>query len=167
MIIGTGQIIQNQSETQIRVKLYEKYAQLNEIDNKELKKAQESNQVKDYIETSTLDGKYDKNDYERVLDKFKSMDSQVKAHEQLHASLANTTTPIQYNYQMGPDGKMYATGGSVRLDTSMPNDPEAAANKLDQIKKSASSAGSDMSSADATIAIQANLMKARLELNNN
>lgn len=166
MIIGTGQITQSQSETQIRVKLYEKYAELAELDNKELKKAQESNQVKDYIETSTVDGKYDKNDYERVLEKFKAMDSQVKSHEQLHASLANTTTPIQYNYQMGPDGKMYATGGSVRLDTSLPNDPEAATNKLDQIKKSASSAGSDMSGADATIAIQANLMKARLELEN-
>jgi hypothetical protein len=93
------------------------------------------------------------------------MDSQVRAHEQLHASLSETTAPIQYNYQMGPDGKMYATGGSVRLDTSLPDDPEAASAKLDEIKKSASSSGSDMSLADGTIAIQANLMKARLANN--
>ena len=158
MIIGDAQI----TESEVRVKLYEKYSQLAKVDKEELQKTSEKNQFKDYIESNTVDGKYDKNDYERVLEKFKSMDSQVRSHEQNHASLANTTTPIQYNYQMGPDGKMYATGGSVRLDTSMPSDPEAAANKLEQLKKSATSAGSDMSSADSTIAIQANLMKARL-----
>jgi hypothetical protein len=65
---------------------------------------------------------------------------------------------------MGPDGKMYATGGSVRLDTSMPDDPKAAAAKLDELKKSATSSGNDMSSADSNIAIQANLMKMKLQL---
>ena len=167
MIIGTGQIIQNQSETQIRVKLYEKYAELNKAQNQDIEKAQQQNRYQDYIDSSTVDGKYDKNDYERVLDKFQSMDSKVRSHEQTHASLANTTTPIQYNYQMGPDGKMYATGGSVRLDTSMPSDPEAAANKLDSIKRSASSSGSDMSGADSSIAISANLMKAKLSIQDN
>lgn len=164
MIIGTGKIVQDGSETQLRVKLYQKYAQLNKIDQESVSKTQEQNQYKDYIESSTIDGKYDKNDYERVLEKFKSMDTQVKAHEQAHASLTNTTTPIQYNYQMGPDGKMYATGGSVRLDTSIPDDPKAASLKMDELKKSASSVGAQMSSADSNIAISANLMKARLEL---
>lgn len=167
MIIGSGQIIQSVSETQIRVKLYQKYAELAQVDNKELQKNQEQSRYQDYIETSTIDGKYDKNDYERVLEKFKSMDSNIRMHEQQHAALSGTSSPIEYSYQLGPDGKMYANGGSVRLDTSLPNNPDAASVKLDSIKKSATSSGSDMSGADATIAISANLMKAKLQLQDN
>jgi hypothetical protein len=160
MIIGSG----HATESEIRIRLYDKYAQLGSIDKKENQDELLKNAQQDYFDSDTVAGKYDKNDYERVLDKFKSMDSNVRSHEQTHASLTGTTAPIQYNYQMGPDGKMYATGGSVRLDTSMPDDPKAAAAKLDELKKSATSSGNDMSSADSNIAIQANLMKMKLQL---
>jgi hypothetical protein len=160
MIIGSGHI----TESEIRIKLYDKYAQLGNLDQKELRESQIQKTQQDYFDSETIAGKYDKNDYERVLEKFKSMDANVKAHEQTHASLTGTTAPIQYNYQMGPDGKMYATGGSVRLDTSIPSDPKAAMAKMDELKKSATSSGSDMSSADSSIAIQANLMKMKLQI---
>ena len=62
---------------------------------------------------------------------------------------------------MGPNGKMYAVGGSVRMDTSIPNDPKEAAYKLDKIANAAS-APDAMSGADSQIAIQANLMKMKL-----
>jgi hypothetical protein len=160
MIIGSG----HATESEIRIRLYDKYAQLGSIDKKEDQDKLLKNVQQDYFDSDAVAGKYDKNDYERVLDKFKSMDSNVRAHEQTHAALADTTSSIQYNYQMGPDGKMYATGGSVRLDTSMPTDPEAAMAKMDELKRSATSSGSDMSSADSNIAIQANLMKMKLQL---
>lgn len=160
MIIGSGYT----TESEIRIRLYDKYAQLGSIDKKENQDKLLKNAQQDYFDSDTISGKYDKNDYERVLEKFKSMDAQVRSHEQIHASLANTTTPIQYNYQMGPDGKMYATGASVRLDTSIPNDPKAAIQKMDELKKSATSSSSNMSLADSTIAIQANLMKMKLQL---
>lgn len=160
MIIGTATV----TKSEIYVKLSQKYAELYSYDQKqELKEVQ--NRPKDYFEISN-NNNFDKNDYERVLDKFKKIDSNIRAHEQTHASLANTTTPISYTYQMGPDGKMYATGGNVRLDVSIPNDPKAAMAKLDKIQKSAV-ANSDMSGADATISIGANLMKMRLSIENN
>jgi len=89
----------------------------------------------------------------------------IRSHERAHASLATTIAPISYNYQQGPDGKMYAVGGHVKLDTSIPNDPKDAAAKMDKISKSAS-VNHDMSGADANIAMSANLMKMRLKLEN-
>ena len=107
--------------------------------------------------------KYDEQDYQRVVSKFKNTDTMIKAHEQDHASSTTTTTTIQYDYQMGPDGKMYAVGGEVRLDTSMPKDPKQAQLKLDELQK-ASNVSSGMSVADGSIAIQANLMKQLIQM---
>lgn len=59
---------------------------------------------------------------------------------------------------MGPDGKLYATGGNVRLDTSLPKDEGAALAKLNELQK-ASSSPSGLSGADAQIARTANLNK--------
>ena len=141
------------------------YAQLTqklgELDNVDKKETQVNFFEEDIIDISNED-KYDKNDYQRVLEKFKSSDSKIRAHEQAHAASGPTTTPISYKYQAGPDGKMYAVGGEVRLDTSIPQDPKAAAFKLSQIQK-ASSAPAEMSGADAHIAIQANLNKLLLQ----
>lgn len=147
----------------IKVELSQKYAQLNKIDQENINNPSKE-KYQDYFEESVVNGNLDKNDYERVLDKFRNMDAKVRMHEQTHASLSNTTSPIQYNYQMGPDGKMYAVGGSVRLDTSMPSDPKAAMNKLDSIINSSTSSGSSMSGADSSIAISANLMKMKLQI---
>ena len=156
MIIGTAQITQSA----IHVKLSEKYAQLAKIDDET--ESESFLKIKqDYIDIGG--NNYEKNDYERVLEKFKSSDANIRGHEQLHSSLTATTSPIQYNYQQGPDGKMYAVGGHVRLDTSIPDDPKAAMAKLDKIAKSAT-ANNDMSGADASIAIGAKLMKMRLSL---
>ena len=147
----------------IKAELSQKYAQLNKIDQESITNPK-NQKYNDYFEQSVVNGNLDKNDYERVLEKFKNMDAKVRAHEQTHASLTNTTTPIQYNYQMGPDGKMYAVGGSVRLDTSIPNDPKAAINKLDSLISSSTSSGLSMSEADSNIAISANLMKMKLQI---
>lgn len=149
----------------IKTELSQKYAQLDKIDQESFLNP-EKQKYEDYFEKSLVNGKYDRNDYERVLDKFRNMDSKIRMHEQTHASLSNTTAPIQYNYQMGPDGKMYAVGGSVRLDTSMPTDSKAALNKLDSIINSSTSSGSNMSSADSNITISANLMKMKLQMLN-
>ena len=156
MIIGTAEVTQST----VYVKLSQKYAELASEDKK-IEKESLDKQKQDYIEVGT--NNYDKNDYEKVLDKFKNTDSNIRGHEQAHAASGTTTTPIQYNYQQGPDGKMYAVGGHVRLDTSIPDDPKAASVKLDEIKRSAT-VSSDMSGADANISIQANLMKMKLQL---
>lgn len=142
--------------------LYSKLTQkLGELDNYTKNEIQSNFHKEDIVDISG-ESKYDENDYQRVLDKFKNSDSRIRSHEQAHAASGATTTPIAYKYQMGPDGKMYAVGGEVRLDTSLPSDPKEAAYKLSQIQR-ASSAPSDMSGADAQISIQANLNKMLLQ----
>lgn len=149
---------ENQNVNQLYMQLAQK---LGEKDSENKKEIQNLFSKEDIVDISG-ENRYDENDYQRVLEKFKNSDSQIRTHEQAHAANGNTTTPISYKYQVGPDGKLYAVGGEVHLDTSLPKDPKAAAFKLTQIQK-ASSAPSQMSGADSHIAIQANLNKMLLQ----
>ena len=150
----------NISVNQLYAKLSSKYEQLNKIEQKE---AIETSRSKDYIEDTSLNKSYDDQDFSRVLEKFRNKDAEIRTHEQAHASIGHTTSPISYNYQEGPDGKLYAVGGSVRLNTSIPDDPKAAAFKLDMIQKAATGV-THPSSADGAIASQSNLNKILIEL---
>lgn len=57
----------------------------------------------------------------KVLDEMQARDREVRQHEQKHLQAAGSLAkgPARYIYQIGPDGKPYATGGSVRIDTSI------------------------------------------------
>ena len=149
---------ENISLHQLYTKLSTKHAEIEKLEEKD---KIESVKKQDYIEASI--NKYDDDDFARVLEKFKNKDAEIRTHEQVHASIGHTTAPISYSYQQGPDGKMYAVGGSVRLETSMPDDPKAAAFKLDILQKAAS-APSNTSGADNAIASQSNLNKILLQL---
>jgi uncharacterized protein involved in copper resistance len=148
------ELLNNVSSSTIYQQLAQKRAELASIDKKEIE--QESSQ--NYNKINTPDEKYDEKDYQRVLSKFEARDQQIRMHEQSHASNAATSTAIQYNYQTGPDGKIYAVGGSVRYDTSIPKDPASAEVKLQQLQKAASSPD-ELSAADLQIARTANLNK--------
>jgi len=154
---------ENISINQLHAKLSTKYAELNKLEKKD---ELSSIRAKDYIETNAFDKNYDEVDFARVLAKFKNHDSEIKTHEQAHASIGHTTSPISYNYQEGPDGKMYVVGGSVRMDTSIPDDPKSAAFKLDMLSKAASGP-THLSGADGAIATQSNLNRILLELQGN
>ena len=54
------------------------------------------------------------------------INEQVKSHERAHLSAGAglVVGGANYQYQRGPDGKMYAVGGEVKIDTSRENDPE-------------------------------------------
>jgi len=145
------------SASVIHSKLALKNSELANIDRKEFQKSIQSSNS-----SNSLGENYDKEDYQRVLNRLKNRDNEVKVHEQLHASLATTTTPISYNYQVGPDGKLYAVGGSVRFDTSIPKNETAAMQKLDELQKAAS-APEGLSKADSSIAQAANLNKLLLQ----
>lgn len=148
----------SQSASLIYQQIAQKRAELSNIDKKDLEKSTQES----YDKVDISDNKYDEKDYERVLNKFKTLDAQTKTHEQSHASGAPTTAPIQYNYQVGPDGKLYASGGSVRFDTSIPKNEASANVKLEQLKDAAS-APNELSGADASIARTANLNKMLLQ----
>lgn len=151
------EINNNLSSLNIYSKLSVKYSELQKAEEKELKSIYEKSDS--IIELGI--NNYDENDYKRVLEKFKNIDSKTKAHEQNHAAKGDALS-INYLYQMGPDGKMYATGGSVRFDTSIPKDKEGALYKLEKLKNASN--GDDMSGADLQIAREANLNKMLLSL---
>ncbi|QKF82096.1 putative metalloprotease CJM1_0395 family protein [Halarcobacter ebronensis] len=150
--------INSVSRSNIYMQLAQKRADLANIDKKE----QEKNTQESYDKTNETNSKYDQKDYDLVLGKFKKLDTETKAHEQAHAANAPTTTPINYNYQVGPDGKLYANGGSVRYDTSIPEDEGSANYKLEQLQNAAS-APNELSAADAQIAKTANLNRMLLQ----
>jgi hypothetical protein len=95
-----------------------------------------------------------------------SRDREVRAHEQAHkaagGSLAGQPT---YQTMRGPDGRSYAVGGEVKIDTSaVPNNPEATIRKMEQVKRAAL-APSNPSSADRQVAAEADakIQQARQE----
>ena len=66
-------------------------------------------------------------------------DREVRAHENAHAAVggAYAGSPT-YVFTTGPDGKQYATGGSVSIDTSpIPNDPAATVQKMATVIRAA------------------------------
>ena len=135
-----------------------KKAELSSIDKKEDEKSLFENN-----DSVNIVGKnYDEEDYKRVLQKYKDLDSEVRTHEQTHSAGAPTTAPINYSYQLGPDGKLYASGGNVRFDTSIPNNPIEAEVKLDKLA-SAASGPAQLSFSDSQISRAANLNKLLLQ----
>ena len=96
------------------------------------------------------------------LRKLQQRDREVRAHESAHLSAAgqHAVGGAQYQYQKGPDGRMYAIGGHVSIDTSsVPGDPEETERKADQVRRAALAPG-EPSAQDSQIAAQAARMSA-------
>ncbi|RVU30376.1 MULTISPECIES: putative metalloprotease CJM1_0395 family protein [Neptunomonas] len=88
-------------------------------------------------------------------------DREVKAHERAHAAIGGEhTSAPSYTYQKGPDGRLYAVDGEVRIDTSpVANDPQATLEKAETIMRAALSV-SEPSDADRRVAAEARSMAA-------
>jgi hypothetical protein len=83
-------------------------------------------------------------------------DREVRQHEQAHARAGGSQAGSpSFSYQTGPDGKRYAIGGEVPIDTApVPDDPEATIAKM-AIVKAAALAPAEPSMPDRRIAAQA------------
>lgn len=95
--------------------------------------------------------------YQQVISQLRSRDQHVKAHEQAHLGAAGgyATSGASFTYQIGPDGRRYAVGGEVGIDTSpVPGDPKATIHKARVIQRAAL-APSDPSSQDLRVHAQA------------
>ncbi len=104
----------------------------------------------------------------RVLRELKARDLEVRAHERAHAAAAGSLVRSgpSYDYQRGPDGRLYAVGGEVQIDTSpVPGDPEATLQKAQKIQRAAL-APAEPSAQDQAVAAQAVAMavEARVEI---
>lgn len=94
-------------------------------------------------------------------------DREVRAHEQAHLAVGGQYAgPVSYDYQRGPDGRLYAIGGSVAIDIApVPNDPDATLQKMQQVQRAAL-APAEPSAQDLAVAAQAaqQAAEARAEL---
>lgn len=105
---------------------------------------------------------------QRQVDLLKTRDREVKAHELAHLSAAAGLAlgGATFAFKTGPDGRRYAVGGEVQIDTSaVPNDPIATLRKADIIRRAAL-APAQPSQQDHSVAAQASAMaaQARAEL---
>lgn len=99
---------------------------------------------------------------EARIQKLQARDREVKAHEQAHLAAAGGLARggAAYTYEKGPDGRLYATGGEVSIDTSpVPNNPAATLAKARQIQ-AAAAAPADPSGQDRSVAAAAGQMAA-------
>jgi hypothetical protein len=99
----------------------------------------------------------------KVVQELRARDQEVRAHESAHKAAAGgyATGGPTYTYQTGPDGKRYAIGGEVQIDTSeIPNDPEATIRKAQVIRRAAL-APAEPSGQDQKVASQARAIENR------
>ena len=97
----------------------------------------------------------------KAVEDLKKRDREVRAHEAAHMAAAGgyALGGPSYDYQVGPDGKQYAVGGEVKIDTSpIPDNPEATIAKAQTIR-AAALAPSDPSGADRSVASAAGKME--------
>lgn len=103
---------------------------------------------------------------ERVVAELTRTDREVRAHEQAHlAAAGGLARGVSFSYTTGPDGKQYAVGGEVSIDTSPGSTPEETIQKAQQVRAAANApanpSGQDRQVASAAAALEA---AARAEL---
>lgn len=96
----------------------------------------------DSVELSSAAGSTDTltEDEQAEVDELKKADTEVRAHEAAHLAAAGQYARggANFEYTTGPDGKQYATGGEVQIDTSpIPDDPEATIRKMEVVYRAA------------------------------
>lgn len=76
---------------------------------------------------------------QQVLQQLKARDAEVRAHEMAHLAVAGQyARGMSFSYQKGPDGKQYAIGGEVGIDSApIAGDPEATIEKARLVQRAA------------------------------
>lgn len=98
----------------------------------------------------------------RVIAQLRSRDSQVRGHEAAHVAVGGSYVRggASFSYEKGPDGRQYAIGGEVGIDTApVPGKPAETIAKM-QTVRAAALAPSDPSGADNAVAAAAAQMEA-------
>lgn len=75
----------------------------------------------------------------RDVEKLKTRDLEVRAHEQAHMAAGGSLVRggAHYEYQKGPDGRIYAVGGEVKIDISEEKTPEKTVQKMQRVQAAA------------------------------
>lgn len=93
----------------------------------------------------------------------KQRDRDVKAHEAAHVAAGGgfVRGGAKFSYQSGPDGKRYAVGGEVSIDTSPVKDNPSATIAKMQTVRSAALAPANPSGQDRSVAAAASAQEAQ------
>lgn len=101
---------------------------------------------------------------QQQVSELQARDREVRAHESAHKAVGGPLTGgVSFSYQTGPDGRQYAVGGDVSIDTGRERDPEATIAKMRQVI-AAALAPSQPSAQDRAVASQAQSTLAEAEL---
>jgi hypothetical protein len=102
-----------------------------------------------------------------VVSELKSIDSEVRLHEQAHLAQAGGLAMggANFSYQTGPDNRRYAVGGEVQINAGPGRTPEETLRRA-QIIRAAALAPAQPSSQDRAVAASAGQMEqeARAEI---
>ncbi|MCX7823196.1 MAG: hypothetical protein N2260_07130 [Syntrophobacterales bacterium] len=104
----------------------------------------------------------------RQVEKLKQRDQEVRTHERAHIAAGGKYVRggASFQYERGPDGRLYAIGGEVSIDVSpVPNNPSATIKKMETVIRAAL-APSQPSGQDYQVAARAQMeiSKAQMEL---
>lgn len=94
---------------------------------------------------------------QKQVDELKQRDAEVRRHEAAHKAAAGSYASggPSFEFQAGPDGRRYAVGGEVQIDTSpVSGNPRATIAKMQQIRRAALAPASP-SAQDRSVAAQA------------
>ena len=99
------------------------------------------------------------------VEELEMRDREVRRHEQAHMAAAGAHAKgVSFEYAAGPDGRIYAVGGEVSIDTSkVPDDPDATIAKARTIRRAAT-APAHPSSQDRQVAAAASRMEAEARM---
>lgn len=105
-----------------------------------------------------------------TIEKLKTRDTEVRTHEQAHLAAAGdlATSGASFSYQQGPDGKQYAIGGEVNIDTGAADTPEETITKMQRVI-AAAMAPAEPSGQDYSVAASARQLMSdmRTQINQN
>ena len=92
----------------------------------------------------------------QLVDELKRRDREVRAHEAAHVAVAGSLarSGAKFQYEQGPDGKNYAVGGDVAIDSGRGQSPEETLVKAQRVR-SAALAPSQPSAQDRRVATEA------------
>lgn len=103
---------------------------------------------------------------QRIVRELQQIDREVRRHEQAHRAAGGPyASAPTYQYTRGPDGRLYAVSGEVKIDISPESSPEATIRKMEVVIRAAQ-APADPSAQDRAVANKAKaiLIEAQAEL---
>lgn len=138
-----------------------------DVDRVELSRAaqaaNEQNPAEGFGQASELD-----DPEQQEVRKLKQQDAEVRRHEAAHKGAAGPHAKggPKFEFEKGPDGKQYAVGGEVSIDTSeVAGDPAATIRKMQQVRRAALAPASPSAQDRAVAATAARLeQQARTEV---